>query len=104
VASSQVLELLPEAQPEGEAAIPAQVAQLGQVTSRALPVNLPQDVDALYLSQDGQQALVAWKVGGALVYRETRDGGWSPAERLVLGPQLSLAQAHQVLRERTRRR
>lgn len=54
----------------------------------------------LYVSRDGSALLVAWQESNHLLYRETRDGGWTAPSVLELGAGMTLADAQIILRNR----
>ncbi len=67
---------------------------------RGLPP-LPDSDLRLFLSQNGDDAAVAWEVDGTVRYREsTADGGWSPLRTLALGPALSDEEAFALVARR----
>ena len=71
-----------------------------KASRRGLPP-LPDSDLRLFLSQNGDDAAVAWEVDGTVRYREsTADGGWSPLRTLALGPALSDEEAFALVARR----
>ena len=78
----------------------AQAARIEEVKRHSLPA-LPEGQSTLFLSADGEQALIAWTAGGELRYRETLDEGWSEVFSLKLGEDgLTEEEAIRVVRSR----
>jgi hypothetical protein len=71
-----------------------------KASRRALPP-LPESDLRLFLSQNGDDAAVAWEVAGTVRYHEsTADGGWGPVRTLALGPALSDEEAFALVARR----
>ena len=71
-----------------------------KASRRSLP-SLPDTDLRLFLSQQGDDAAVAWHDDGTVRYREsTADGGWSPVRILALGPALSDEEAFALVAQR----
>lgn len=58
----------------------------------------------LHLSSTGDEVVVAWEAEGLLVYRESRNGGWTPPRALAIDDSLEIDEAHQLLSNRVRSR
>lgn len=86
------------------------LVQLQLVASRPAP-SVPGPGDArpaqIFISEDGEEALVGWPEEGAVAYVENLSGAtetWSETKRLVLGESLDEAAAEEILRSRVQRR
>lgn len=64
---------------------------------RPLP-ELATDSADLHLSGGGDHALVAWREGNQLRYRETTEAGWGEVRSLKLDQQLTIEKAEEILR------
>jgi len=60
--------------------------------------------NAIYVSQDGSDAIVSWDMPGEVRYRESTDQGWGPINSLTLSSTLDLNGAHAILNQRVRDR
>ena len=87
------------------AGAPPNLIRLVQASLRPAPATGANE-NALFLSHEGGEAIVAWQAedGSALLYRESRGGGWSPVRALRLGPDLDLARAREILEQRAHER
>lgn len=106
-APDRVIEIAPrEDAPEGVAAA-THLVRLRLVSARPAPA-VPEGPVEIYLSEDGQRALVSWTGEDSLYYTETAgadaEGSWTTPRRLALDEALGASQAEQVLRRRVSRR
>jgi hypothetical protein len=90
----QVVEL-----PGGGTQAPPDLIRVMRVSSRALP-NTGDEDHSVYLSRDGKGVIAAWKEGEILLYRESRNEGWSGVRRLRLVGGLDLPRAKSLLERR----
>lgn len=58
----------------------------------------------IFLSEDGQDAVISWENNGKLLYRETTPEGWTPVRRISLQGPVDATRAEQILRQRVRER
>jgi len=103
----QVVEIAPrEDVPEGVIAT-THLVRLRLLSRRPAPP-VPGGPVEIYLSEDGQRALVSWIEDGNLYYTETAETGaeasWTTPRHLALDDGLGASQAEQVLRRRVSRR
>lgn len=85
---------------------PLHTLRLRQMAARPIPRTNPHSPTTIYLSDSGEEALVAWLVGSyTLFYQESVGEDWGPVHRLKLdGEQLDLERAHTLLALRARSR
>lgn len=102
----QVDSRISESVPNFETGAPSPVSQILQIESTAvLPVPaIPRQVEdaQLFVSPDGNSALVAWAAEGAVQYMETDSSSeqWSEVRTLRLDEQTSLSNALTILENR----
>jgi hypothetical protein len=58
----------------------------------------------LFVSEAGDDVLVSWALTDRVVYRISRDGGWSDPKELRFSDSLNLAKAYEILDQRVRNR
>ncbi|MBW8877064.1 MAG: hypothetical protein JF614_19025 [Acidobacteria bacterium] len=58
----------------------------------------------LFLSETGDDALVAWTDTGKILYRLSQDAGWSDQRQIKLSDSLDAAHAYSVLKQKVRNR
>jgi hypothetical protein len=58
----------------------------------------------LHMSGNGDEVVVTWEADGLLIYRESKNGGWSPPRALMIDESLEIDEAHQLLSNRVRSR
>lgn len=88
----------------GEHGAPPNLIRLSRASLRPAPAT-GAGKNALFLSQDGREALVSWQERSDVIYyRESRGEGWSGVRSLRLGPDLDLARARDILEQRARER
>ncbi|MCB1056791.1 MAG: hypothetical protein KDD11_14915 [Acidobacteria bacterium] len=75
-----------------------------RVVSQRPLMDTDQAPAAIFLSESGEQVLVAWEGDGRLLYRESTSAGWSDLRSLELGDRLDAESGYQILQERTRTR
>lgn len=95
--SLKVLEL-PNSLADGVTA-PTNLLRVLRASARTVPATGTEKV-VVHLSQNGREAVVAWSVEGAVLYRESQGAGWSAPRRLRLADDLDLARAHEILARR----
>lgn len=54
----------------------------------------------VFLSDSGEDALVAWTDTGKVLYRLSQDGGWSDQRQIKLSDSLDLEKAYSILKQR----
>ncbi|MCH9649112.1 MAG: hypothetical protein K0U98_12810 [Deltaproteobacteria bacterium] len=104
---------VPYESPEGQEPLPiyaqsrpAHIIRLYAVADRLAPQTGNQGLTFLS-SESGDHGLVCWETAdGQLRYRETIEGeeGWTEVQSLTIDENLTLERAHEILRERARRR
>lgn len=95
----QVLEVTGDPAREASAAAPPNLIRLVRASARLAP-QTAEDENALFLSRDGKDAIVAWSNGSFVFYRETTADEWSNVYRLPLGGELDLDRAWEMLERR----
>jgi len=88
---------------ETDGAGPAHLFQVNVDSLRPLP-RTGTAPNAIYVSQDGSDAVVSWDMPGEVRYRESTDQGWGPIKVLSLSSGLDLNRAHSILDQRVRDR
>jgi len=73
------------------------VIRAEEVGPRSLPQLAAESAD-LHLSGSGENALIAWREGNNLRYRETTEAGWGEVRSLKIDGQLTIEKAEDVLR------
>ncbi len=58
----------------------------------------------LFVSKTGEDLIVSWAEADKVVYRNSRDTGWTETRELRLGENFDLAKAYEVLEQRLRNR
>jgi hypothetical protein len=58
----------------------------------------------LFLSESGQEVLIAWVEDGRVLYRDSAGAGWNETRELRLSPTLPLERALEILEHRVRNR
>jgi len=86
--------------PTGQAAY---LLQLRLASTRPVPRIGPGTVK-LFVSEDGSDVLVSWAQTDKVLYRLSKDGGWSDALTLTLSPTLDINKAYDILGQRVRNR
>ena len=100
-AFSPVIEQI--ATPEDGSGAPEHMFQLSLDSSRPVP-RTGSAPNAIYVSQDGGDAIVSWDTPTDVRYRESTALGWGPINILSLDSSLDLDRAHAILDQRVRDR
>jgi len=88
----------------GDDGAPPNLIRLSRASLRPAP-ETGEGENALFLSQDGREAVVSWQERSDLIYyRESRGEGWSGLRSLRLGEGLDLAKAREILAQRAHER
>ncbi|HEX9942342.1 MAG TPA: hypothetical protein VGG03_10020 [Thermoanaerobaculia bacterium] len=58
----------------------------------------------LFLSESGENLIASWAQADRVVYRVSRENGWSDAKELKFSNSLNLAKAYEILEQRVRNR
>lgn len=74
------------------------------VSARALPPATGPAVCTVYLSNQGEDALIAWEDGGAVYFQESRGDGWDDPQALGIGAEQDPQLIRGLLSERIRSR
>jgi hypothetical protein len=86
--------------PTGQAAY---LLQLRMASSRPVPRVGPGTVK-LFVSEDGSDVLVSWAQTDKVIYRLSKDAGWTDTLTLALSPTLDINKAYDILGQRVRNR
>jgi hypothetical protein len=114
VAASRLLEVAPPAGAGSEQPSAPNVSHLVQlqvVMDRPTPT-LGDVAARVFVSEDGEQALIGWLERGNIYYTETSretaagaaEGAWTAVKRLTLTDELEAVAAAEILEKRVRRR
>ncbi|HZF13958.1 MAG TPA: hypothetical protein VFE33_34630 [Thermoanaerobaculia bacterium] len=93
---------IPTTDTDGSAG-PAHLFQVNVDSIRPVP-RTGSAPNAIYISQDGGDAIVSWDMPGEVRYRESTNQGWGPINALTLSSTLDLNGAHAILNQRVRDR
>jgi hypothetical protein len=84
-------------------AFPPQLLQVRVASSRPIPEVGSSEL-SVFMTERGQDVLVAWVDGNRVLYRESSDAGWKETMEIKLSPSLDLARAFEILEQRVRTR
>lgn len=87
----------------GKEPAPAHLIHFRVASSRPVPPMGTNGV-RLFLSDSGEEALVAWTDAGKVLYRLSKDDGWAEQRQIKLSDSLDLEHAYGILKQRIRSR
>jgi hypothetical protein len=91
-----------EASSEVSAFLP-QLLQIRVASSRPVPPVGSSEI-AVFMTERGQDVIVAWVDGNRVLYRESAGEGWKDTLEIKLSPSLDLARAYEILEQRVKNR
>lgn len=85
------------------------VEEPGHALAHHVAVDLPipdtgDAVPSIYTSPHGDSLIVSWEQDDKVLYRESTEDGWTDVLSISLGPNMTRAQAEQILAQRARNR
>jgi hypothetical protein len=83
--------------------VPAHLLHFRVASNRPIPAMGANGV-RVFLSESGEEALIAWADTGKILYRLSQDGGWSDQRQIKLSDSLDAAHAYEILKQRVRSR
>lgn len=99
-ATAKLLEVDPDpSAPESAAASGPYLFQFRVVSNLAVPRVGPGAV-RLFVSQSGENLTVSWAQADRVVYRNSRNNGWTDARELRFSDSLNLSKAYEILEQR----
>lgn len=92
--------------PAPEAPQSSNFIQFRLASSRPAPEVGAVDADALrmFISESGENVLIAWPDQNRVLYRDTRGDGWNAVREIKLSDSLDLAHAYEILERQVRSR
>lgn len=105
-AHTEIREIDTEAEPPAVDNSPAHLVQFRVASQRPAPRIGTADAVTLFLSADGEDALIAWTDAGgqSVSYRDSQKAGWSDIRQLRLSDGIDLGQAFKILEQKVRNR
>lgn len=103
-ASGRIDQVNPDPRHSNEAASPGTLGHLLELTpvaTRSAPQVGSGPVE-MFVSPNGQSAIVSWSLGDRLLYRESQADGWSEVRELRLSDTTSIDRAYEILDQRVR--
>lgn len=59
---------------------------------------------AMFLSENGENVLVAWQEAGKIVYKDSEENGWADSREIRLSPVMTAERAYEILQQRVQNR
>jgi hypothetical protein len=100
--AKSIIERIESADPATNPA-PAHLLHFRVASSRPVPAMGANGL-RVFLSDTGEDALVAWTDTGRILYRLSQDAGWSEQRQIKLSDSLDAAHAYEILKQRVRSR
>jgi hypothetical protein len=97
---AQIVEVRAEG---GEYEPPLALLQVRLASSRPVP-QVGTGSTRLFVSENGQDVLIAWAAADRVLYRDSAGAGWNDTRELRLSPGLTLDRALEILEQRVRNR
>jgi hypothetical protein len=100
--AKSIIERIESADPASNPA-PAHLLHFRVASSRPIPSAGANGL-RVFLSDTGEDALIAWTDTGRILYRLSQDAGWSEQRQIKLSDSLDAAHAYEILKQRVRSR
>jgi hypothetical protein len=101
-AAKSIIERVESADPASNPA-PAHLLHFRVASNRPIPA-IGENGLRVFLSDSGEEALIAWTDTGKVLYRLSQGDGWSDQRQIKLSDSLDLEKAYNILKQRVRNR